>query len=123
MVAKYYEIPSMILQDIKETKRYGHTFGRSDCRSFGRTDNVKTVYPPTNTVCGGITRAANNRSNGIMYNQCTLVAPDLFINRILSINIVNCQLYLAVVSYCYSRVIVKHKVAKISRDWRLTEML
>ena len=20
----------------------------------GRTDNVKTVYPPTNTVCGGI---------------------------------------------------------------------
>ena len=29
----------------------------------------------------------------------------------------------AVVSYCYSRVIVKHKVAKISRDWRLTEML
>ena len=39
----------MILQDIKETKRYGHTFVRSD----GRTDNVKTVYPPTNTVCGG----------------------------------------------------------------------
>ena len=22
-------------------------------RSFVRTDNVKTVYPPTNTVCGG----------------------------------------------------------------------
>ena len=39
----------MILQDIKETKRYGHTFVRSD----GRTDNVKTVYPHTNTVCGG----------------------------------------------------------------------
>ena len=44
------EIPSMTLKDIKETKRYGHTFFRSD----GRTDNVKTVYPPTNTVCGGI---------------------------------------------------------------------
>ena len=43
----------MILQDIKETKRYGHTFGRSDVRTDGRTDNVKTVYPPTNTVCGG----------------------------------------------------------------------
>ena len=43
--AKFDEIPSMILQDIKETKRYGHTVGRSD--------NVKTVYPPTNTVCGG----------------------------------------------------------------------
>ena len=43
--AKFDEIPSMILQDIKETKRYGHT--------HGRTDNVKTVYLPTNTVCGG----------------------------------------------------------------------
>ena len=47
--AKYDEFPSMTLQDIKETKRYGHTF----VRSFVRTDNVKTVYPPTNTVCGG----------------------------------------------------------------------
>ena len=46
MFAKFDEIPSMILQNIKETKRYGHT--------VGRTDNVKTVYPPTNTVCGGI---------------------------------------------------------------------
>ena len=43
-LAKFDEIPSMTLQDIKETKRYGHTFVRSD---------VKTVYPPTNTVCGG----------------------------------------------------------------------
>ena len=47
--AKFDEIPSMTLQDIKETKRHGHTF----VRSFVRTDNVKTVYPPTNTVCGG----------------------------------------------------------------------
>ena len=51
--AKFDEIPSMILQDIKETKRYGHTVGPSDGRSVGRTDNVKTVYPPTNIVCGG----------------------------------------------------------------------
>ena len=51
--AKFDEIPSMILQDIKETKRYGNTVGRSFCRTFGRTDNVKTVYPPTNIVCGG----------------------------------------------------------------------
>ena len=42
--AKFDEILSMIFQDIKETKRYGNT--------VGRTDNVKTVYPPTNTVCG-----------------------------------------------------------------------
>ena len=52
LFAKFDEIPSMILQDIKETKRYGQTDGRS----FGRTDNVKTVYPPTNKVCGGIMR-------------------------------------------------------------------
>ena len=30
--AKFDEIPSMTLQDIKETKRYGHTFVRSDGR-------------------------------------------------------------------------------------------
>ena len=47
--AKFDEIPSMTLQDIKKTKRYRHTF----VCSFVRTDNVKTVYPPTNTVCGG----------------------------------------------------------------------
>ena len=51
--AKFDKIPSMILEVIKETKRYGHTFGRTVVRSFGRSDNVKTVYPPTNTVCRG----------------------------------------------------------------------
>ena len=60
VIAKFDEIPSMTLQDIKETKRYGHTFVRSFVRSFGRTDNVKTVYPPTNTVCGGYNN--NNRA-------------------------------------------------------------
>ena len=53
LFAKFDEIPSMILQDIKETKRYGHKDGRSFVRSVGRSDNVKTVYPPTNKVCGG----------------------------------------------------------------------
>ena len=48
--AKFYEIPSMILEVVKETKPYGHTVGWT----VGRSDNVKTVYPPTNTVCGGI---------------------------------------------------------------------
>ena len=51
MLAKFDEIPSMILEVIKETKRYRHTDGRSD--------NVKTVYPPTNTVCGGIIMRRN----------------------------------------------------------------
>ena len=48
--ANFDEIPSMILEVIKKTKRYGHTVSRT----VGRSDNVKTVYPPTNTVCGGI---------------------------------------------------------------------
>ena len=43
--ARFDEIQSMTLKDIKKTKCYG--------RKDGRTDNVKTVYPPTNTVCGG----------------------------------------------------------------------
>ena len=47
--AKFDELPSMILEVIKKTKRYGHTDGRS----VRRSDNVKTVYPPTNTVAGG----------------------------------------------------------------------
>ena len=41
MFARFNENPAMILQDIKETKRYG----RTDARTDGRTDNVKTVYP------------------------------------------------------------------------------
>ena len=49
---------------IKETKRFGHTFvrsfGRTDGGMDGRTDNVKTVYPPTNIVCGG-------------YNNCFII--------------------------------------------------
>ena len=50
VLAKFDEIPSMILQDIKETKCHGHT--HTHTHKVGRTDNVKTVYPPTNTVCG-----------------------------------------------------------------------
>ena len=55
--AKFDEIPSMTLQDIKETKGYGHTF----VRSYIGTDNVKTVYPPTNTVCRGYNQAIHKR--------------------------------------------------------------
>ena len=51
--AQFDEIPPMILQDVKKTKRYRHTVGRSFGCSDDRMDNVKTVYPPTNTVCGG----------------------------------------------------------------------
>ena len=48
---KFDEIPSKILEVIKETKRYGHTLGRTVVRSFGRSDNVKTVYPCSTRFC------------------------------------------------------------------------
>ena len=47
--ARFDEIPSITLKDIKKTK----CNGRTDARTDGQTDNMKTVYPPTNTVCGG----------------------------------------------------------------------
>ena len=53
--ARFDENPATTLQDIKETKRYGRTNGRTHGRTHthARTDNVKTVYPTTNKVCGG----------------------------------------------------------------------
>ena len=39
--AKFYEIPSMILQDIKETKRYGRMFGLSFVRTVVRSDGQR----------------------------------------------------------------------------------
>ena len=45
--AKFDEIPSMTLQDIKETKRYGHTFVRSFVRSDGRTDGQRENSIPS----------------------------------------------------------------------------
>ena len=48
--AKFDENPAITLQVIKKTKRYG--------RTEAQTDNVKTVYPTTNKVCGGYN---NNR--------------------------------------------------------------
>ena len=44
MFARFVENPAMTLQDIKKTKRYG--------RTHGRTDNVKTVYPPQTKFAG-----------------------------------------------------------------------
>ena len=47
--AKFDEIPSMTLQDIKETKRYGHTLVRSQY----------TCTLPQTQFAGGITSAKN----------------------------------------------------------------
>ena len=52
MFARFDEKPAMTLQDIKETK--------CNRRTFGRMDNVKTVYPPQTKLVGfggGIKRA------------------------------------------------------------------
>ena len=46
--AKFDEIPSMILQDIKETKRYGHTHGRKD----GQREN--SIPTHKHSLQGGI---------------------------------------------------------------------
>ena len=46
MFARFDENPAMTLQDIKETKRYGQTDGRTHTQTHAHTDNVKTVYPP-----------------------------------------------------------------------------
>ena len=67
MFAKFDEILSMILQGIKETKRYGRTVGLSFGRTDGQTDNVKTVYPPTNIVCGGY----KNKGADQLRSNCT----------------------------------------------------
>ena len=50
MFARFDENPAMTLQDIKETKRYGRTHGRTD----GLRENS---IPTTNKVCRGY----NNR--------------------------------------------------------------
>ena len=49
--AKFDEIPSMILQDIKETKCYGHTVGRTDGRT---SENSIPSQLPQTQFAGGI---------------------------------------------------------------------
>ena len=56
MFARFDENPAMTLRVIKETKRYG----RTDARTDGRTDNVKTVYPLQTKFVGGIIKMLIN---------------------------------------------------------------
>ena len=57
VLANFDEIPSMILEVINETKRYGHTVGRT----VGLSDNVKTVYTlPQTQFAGGIITVHHN---------------------------------------------------------------
>ena len=50
MPAKFHEIPSMGLQDIKETKRYGRTAARTDAQTDGQRENS---IPPVKLRFGG----------------------------------------------------------------------
>ena len=50
MFARFDENPAMTLQDIKETKRYVWTDGRTHARTHGQHENS---IPTTNKVCGG----------------------------------------------------------------------
>ena len=61
MFARFNKNPAVILQDIKETKRYGRTDGRTHGRTDGRTDNVKTVYPLQTKFAGGIINLTYNQ--------------------------------------------------------------
>ena len=63
--ARFDEISSITLKDIKKTKRYR--------RTDARTDNVKTVYPPTNTVCGGYNKGADQLRGVTAQLICTFV--------------------------------------------------
>ena len=67
MFARFDENPAMTLKDIKETKRYG--------RTHGRTDNVKTVYPPQTKFAGGITKVL--KTNGSLMKVESIVERSL----------------------------------------------
>ena len=63
MFARFDENPAKTHQDIKKTKRYGRTHTRRD----GRTDNVKTVFPPQTKFAGGI---KTKFAGGIIKQEC-----------------------------------------------------
>ena len=71
MPAKFHEIPSMGLQDIKETKRYGRTDGRTDAHTDARTDGQReNSIPPLKLRFGG----GYNESSG----PCGFGEEDVF---------------------------------------------
>ena len=58
--ARFHEIPAKGLQDIKETKCYGRD---------GRTDNVKTVYPPLKLRFSGGYNEGAGVNNTFFFSQ------------------------------------------------------
>ena len=74
--ARFDEISSITLKDIRKTKRYG----RTDARTDGWTDNVKRVYPPTNTVCGGM------KKSYFLYNFSIVINIDMIFSTCFKAN-------------------------------------
>ena len=62
MFARFDENPVMTLQDIKKTNVM-------DGRTFARTHNVKTVYPPQTKFAGGIITHMKIKQWGATLNQ------------------------------------------------------
>ena len=57
MFARFDENPAMTLEDIKETKRYGRTDGRTHARTDGQRENsipTTNKVPPQKKFAGGI---------------------------------------------------------------------
>ena len=60
MFARFDENPAMNLQDIKETKRYEWTDGRTHARTDARMDGQReNSILPTNRVCGGYNKLSS----------------------------------------------------------------
>ena len=62
--AKFYEIPSLLFQGIENQNT-------ADGQTDGQMDNVKTVNPPTNTVCRGVGGYKN------FYKKATYISCEI----------------------------------------------
>ena len=68
MFARFDKNPAMILQDIKETKLYGRTDGRTE----GQLENS---IPTTNKVCGGY---KNKKKVNWSFSELFFLQPFFF---------------------------------------------
>ena len=73
--ARFDENPAMTLQDIKETKRYGQTEGRTYGQTHGHCENS---IPTTNKVFGGYNYPF---FGGLQHNKASGYAPVIQIIR------------------------------------------
>ena len=78
MFARFDENPAMTLQDIKKTKRYGQTDGRTHTRTHGQREN--SIPPPQTKFAGGIIteRKILNIFFSISFNICYGCSKEAF---------------------------------------------